>query len=566
MADDWKKQLAKIKREMAPTGKSASPSSKRKQGTAVIVKPALPDGPSAVRPPPPKGPAKRPTPRKGPAKWVTSRPPGPSSTPDVKKQPATVRFPDEPRGGAGKTFNIGIDFGTSSTKVCARPPGKDAEVHVLPLEEEDKSGSRLCPSSVAVCGNEIFFGRQAEQMFARRGGKIFRQLKVCLACEVGIQPVVPAAWCQGLREPHSGHCSACFALGGQDREALASDLITLFLAWAMGQARLSLTRTFCNGKIPRTTYSLSAPIDQMDEGLELNGEYARIAYNAWRLSDAVTQGMAIDEALGWVANAQSLAMPDPEDLLVELCPEGGAGIAGFALAPEMDEGLYCLVDIGAWTTEISFFRFSDVGIEQSGVPLRAFYASRSHRVAANQIDDRCREYLLTLYPHMDVDEPGLVEGLRNQRERRVFGEASLEPFLSKPQDVPKNSPLQLAQDVVAEGIFRSFTATLREAFDKEKSAPTWQGNLRLLYAGGGSKDPVLHRRIDHGFIKGVEDVPPPRDLIGLPRVDDYRHFLVAYGLSHGSVRWPRDLLPSRTLPLKPRVRKQPSFEELGFGR
>lgn len=575
MAGDWKKQLRQIKRQLtkkeesAPTApkrdsaspkrKSAPPKQDRMPEVVLKRSPAKNAAPAPARPPlQPRRKAKRPAPPPLP-------PTGPSA-PAVQRQPDRPSLPDEPQGGAGKTFNIGIDFGTSTTKVCVRSLAKDAQVQVLSIDAEAQSGTRLCPSSVGVCEGQVFFGRQAEDVHRLRGGQIYRQLKVCLGCEVGIDPAVAPSWCQNLREPGSGRCSACFAVGRPDRQALASDLITLFLAWAMGSSRAALTRELEQRVVPRTTYSISAPIDQMDEGLELNGEYARIVFNAWRLSGGVRQGMPIDEALRWVAKAQSVEMPNVDDLLVELCPEGGAGIAGFALAPEMDEGLYCLVDIGAWTTEISFFRFSDVGVAQTGVPVRAFYASRSHRVAANEIDDRTREHLTTVYLRTIKDDPGLVEAIRDQRERRKFGDESLEPFLSKPRDVPKPTPLRLAQDTVAEGIFQSFMSTLKEAFQKEKSVGAWEGKLRLLFAGGGSKDAVLHQSIEHVFINGIEDVPPPSDLLGLPAADDYRHFLVAYGLAQGSQRWPRDLLPTQTLPFAPRVRRQRSFEEQGWGK
>ena len=76
----------------------------------------------------------------------------------------------------------------------------------------------------------------------------------------------------------------------------------------------------------------------------------------------------------------------------------------------------------------------------------------------------------------------------------------------------------------------------------------------------------MRQCIEDGFVEYEEDVPKPTDLVGLPDVDDYQHFLVAYGLAQGSTRWPDDLMPTSVVPLERRVRRATSFEDLGFGR
>ena len=54
------------------------------------------------------------------------------ATPELPREPAPPRepsaspnegLPPEPLEGAGTTFNIGVDVGTSTTKCCVRPPG-----------------------------------------------------------------------------------------------------------------------------------------------------------------------------------------------------------------------------------------------------------------------------------------------------------------------------------------------------------------------------------------------------------------------------------------------------------
>ena len=447
--------------------------------------------------------------------------------------------------------------------MCIRPPGMNSKVYVVPVAGQGADPSVLCPSTVTVAGGQVWFGNEAEERIRRTGGQVFRQLKVCMACEVGMRPEAPIAACQCERMD-GGICSAIFSISGSSEAVLASDLLTLLLGWAMGESRQRIPADLTGETTPRATYSVSAPIDQIDAGSQLTGEYARVVFQAWRLSGAIRQGMELSTALEWIVRVQQVAVPSDEERLVELCPESGAIVAGYAMSPEMEEGQYAVIDIGAWTTEMSFFRFTEVGQLKTGRPARAFHAARSHRVAANQVDDRCRTHVLEMYARDPGQDRALAETIRDQRERHVFAEEPLALGGQGKEITPRPSALQFARDLVAEAIGRRFLDTLTEAYANESLESFWQGKLRILFAGGGSLDSVLRSGIRHGFIADSRGVPEPSDLVGLPACDDYRRFLVAYGLAHGSARWPRDLLPSQTLPFKPSRRSMPTSEELGY--
>ena len=78
---------------------------------------------------------------------------------------------------------------------------------------------------------------------------------------------------------------------------------------------------------------------------------------------------------------------------IAICPETLAGIMSYVNSREAREGMYALVDVGAWTTDISFVRVSDVAMEEEGVlnhgDLRRSHAPRGRR----QIDEVTRELL-----------------------------------------------------------------------------------------------------------------------------------------------------------------------------
>lgn len=470
-------------------------------------------------------------------------------------------LPPEPEPGEGKTFNIGIDVGTSMMKVCARPPGNSTKVHVIILGNKKTA---LCPSTVVIEGGRLYFGAEAEKRVHLPDTRIFRQLKVCLACESGVEHAVPTSGCLSERDEKTKSCTAIFEVTNKGESAYASDLLTLFLAWAMGESRRQLPDELTGGRLTRCTYSISAPVDQIDAGSDLNDAYARVVFHSWRLSAAVQQGITLKKALSWITAIENIPLPPEEDRMVELCAESGAIVAGYTMSPEIEEGLYAVVDIGAWTSEMSIFRFSESGKQTTGLPERSFYAARSYRVAGNQVDERCRSHLIQLYDCSDPHEDADTWHIQQQRESGQFGKKEFHLSARHKQIRPRESALRFAQDMVAEELGRCFIKTLHEAYEKEKVEKHWKGLLRVILAGGGSIDPIMYSAIKSTFIRNIQEVPEPGDLVGLPAKGDYRRFLVAYGLAHGSIRWPRDYFPSAVLPFRLKQRKRRTSEEIGY--
>lgn len=539
MGDDWKRELRKLKKKV-----SDKKGGRAKRGNE---KPAK-AGTEAVDPE---------------ALWGKRDEIVPEGSDGAISRSAPL--PPPPESGTGDVpFNLGIDIGTSTTKICVRPPERRAGVMVLELENEPGG---LCPSTVTLAGGRLYFGSEGEGHAGADGARVFRHLKVCVACEAERDRQGAMSGCRSRRDRKTGRCTGIFDLGNSGDPCLrASGLLTLFLAWVMGESRRQIPDDLTGGKVPRTTYSVAAPVDQIDAGSPLNEAYARIAFYGWRLSGAVYQGVDLATAVSWIRALPTEEMPASEERLVELCAESAATVAGYAMSPEIEEGLYALVDIGAWTTEVSFFRFTEVNRRETGRATRAFYAARSHRVAAGLIDERCLENLRRLYEDVGSDGDDPVAWIRVQREAGTFGTVEHDFRTKHRAAAPRSSALAFARDLVAEELGRCFIRTQHEAFEKEKRESLWKGSLRVLVSGGGSNEAVLRDGIRSTFIKERQVVPVPAD-IQLPGEDtDYRRFLVAYGLAQSSARWPDDLFPDKVLPVTFGRRKRPTPEDLGYDK
>ena len=180
-------------------------------------------------------------------------------------------------------------------------------------------------------------------------------------------------------------CSATFAMRSPNELLWASDLLTLFLAWVMGESRRRIPRELAGETLPRTTYSVSAPIDQIDADstlAEVFGSGCVLGVAAiWRRGPRACRWPMRS---GWLDELRRVEVPPAKERLVELCSESSANVAGYFLSPDAPLGQYSIVDIGAWTTEISFFRLTDVERKTTGeadprLPCRPLTSNRRRR-------------------------------------------------------------------------------------------------------------------------------------------------------------------------------------------
>ena len=418
---------------------------------------------------------------------------------------------------------------------------------------------------MALDEGQLYFGVEAERRAQGRQIRLFRHLKMCAACEASNPPQVPSTNCASVRSSSDSACSATFAMRSPNELLWASDLLMLYLAWVMGEARRRIPKELAGDAMPRTTYSVSAPIDQIDAESDLSKVLGDVVFKAWRLSGAVTQGLSMADASRWVDELQRIEFPKSADRLVELCSESLANVAGYFLSPDAPLGQYGILDIGAWTTEISFFRVTDAAMGKTGKLKLAFHAARSHRVAAGEVDERCCQNIRLLYDKTDTAGDVSVDDVREQRESGVFGREALSFRVYGSEIVPSKSAVDFARDVVAQELRACFHETLGEAYEKEKQESAWLNQVRVLLAGGGSLDEVLCGAAQHvNFVRSAGAVSTPKDLRDLPVTDDYRRFLVAYGLASSSARWPEEIRPSAKLPIRQRYRRRPTSEELGY--
>jgi hypothetical protein len=441
----------------------------------------------------------------------------------------------------GERVTVGLDFGTSFTKACLRRELGGDDVPIYPVVFQDAAstngGSPLWPSFVSVEDGKVFFGKATSMQ--RPGNRTYFHIKVCLACKA---------------EHSSSECVSAEICPFKGEVASASDFMTLYLAWVMREARQRVPKPMRGHRLS-FLYNVGVPIKHLDWGKDdrLYKKYRKIAFDAWRLSEGVFQGIELTQVLDWISQLRGLTVPSPEISRVQLAPESSAAIVSYVNSVEAELGLYCIVDIGAWTTDVSFFRLTDVATRETGVQRLAFYAADVWRKATSAIDERLVECLMEMAgikrikQFVDGDPVSCLRGLR-ESERLVGAEISYttERGTGDAIEIP-DYVTNFARGVVCEGVRRDFTSTFRAA--RQKEPPMNFENFTLFLTGGGSNESWFQEKICQrysNFHPRVRDdmlAFPTLQADGTSRVS--KRLAVAAGLSYPLGMWPDQLRPSQ---------------------
>lgn len=498
----------------------------------------------------------------GPAVLAPGEPhPPEASSPEVivERRKVSKRAPaptPPPKPKRRRRLNIGIDFGTSTTKVCARERlGISAGVPFYPIALSDQ-GELLCPSVVSLDNDRLYFGFVADEKRGNSFAQLFPHLKVCMACSVECRR--PLSDCAALRDAE-GNCSGTLA-----STLAAHELVALFLAWVMGEAKRRRPKDFMEDVEVDFTFNIGVPVGHLDTDLPYERTYRWVGHCAELLSDRVQQGLPASEAAAMIAELRSVTPPPPEQSTVQYCPEAQAAIISHLASPEMGPGLYGLIDVGAWTTDVSFFRRVQLVVSDDGILTLEYYAADSHRVAVNDIDELVVRELRDRVGSAAEHIVSLLAAVRGQREEGTFGVASLDGA----GDPPSAEILSTARNAVAARVLKEFRRTLQAARTKEIRLSEWEGKLQLFVVGGGAAETSLWIGIGSNtpVAVGIRALPSSELSHDVP-VEVGPRFAVAVGLAIPSALWPRVFLPSSIPPaMPPPVKRLPSFEDLGYGK
>jgi hypothetical protein len=458
-----------------------------------------------------------------------------------------------------RLINLGIDFGTSGTKVIYRDiTGRKS--WVCSFDNGLKNyPDYVLPSSLRVVDGRIYFGGEAERRASYGAG--IRSFKICMICQSG---GLPSRSCNLVfdhyshPEPHNFQ----FRLkDGNIHSASPIQLGTYYLAYVIQHAKNLIEDQFSKDYALNITYNMCVPVSYIvDENLYSG--FNRCLFMANQLSGFVRDGGDLCELdrIYKELNSEFPTIPNSEARPTFVQPETITAVFQYVMSPAAEAGLYGVVDVGAGTTDISFFRLSTFPEEM----ILAIYDAQTHLVGANEIDNGLLDCL--------ADKGALPENISDRTrnewrqqlrilKHRISEVNHIKIKTPKGEFTISNEDFERVSLPIGKQVFVKYQETWRKAYKKEVNENKWK-EYTLFLIGGGSKIQSISSeiakkpwdRIDKIKLRRLK-VPP--DLvfgkIQHENLEDSFHLLaIAYGLSYHPAMYPDIKYPNQVPEMKPR--------------
>ena len=397
-----------------------------------------------------------------------------------------------------RPLRLGVDYGTSRSKLVITDYGAvdgERSFVVRPLSEFSGDDYRI-PSSVGMADGALHFGFAAEALGGRT--PVYRSLKMLCAYPDGFYGD-DVALPTGLS---------------------ARDLATLYVGYLIHIGRDAADRYANRFRAePSLSVTLGVPMAQLDDKW-LYKMFVNIAREAFELEQrlGLHRPVPIPHARDALASVrEELAGTYPKQPRDWVRSEAEAALFWAHRSPDVGDGRFACVDVGAGTTSASWFHISATRTGDVLVSDRlSFYGDACAPPACDAVDQ-------VLAKHMDG-----ATNLGDIREREI----------QLLKNLPDKGKVAL-DDVLSEiaSVFRS--ASVR-AFEKQESQHAWQHIGRVFFLGGGTKLPAVKAKLialKRDWLMesdAIADPGVPTDLTeedGTELRADPTFLLVAYGLA-----------------------------------
>lgn len=266
-------------------------------------------------------------------------------------------------------LTVGLDYGTHSVK-CVLRSRDDDKGKLINFGRSRKAGRYpwfVDPSVISVSDGRLFFGREALAIESSTTTTL-RMLKVLL---------VPKLVCPDI-EPAFG-------------EQYVDALIASHIACVLQRIAKWIKDEYGDRYEVNLKVNVGAPMNHFCDSV-LRDRYLRIMNAAWEISfggDAfsVSSGVDLMSLFGRIMPILSMPIPKKTERKYEVLPETVAPIVSMARDPSMDSGLYVLLDMGEWTTEMSVVFVADRRAEHTV----SCYRDESVFIGGKDFADDCDE-------------------------------------------------------------------------------------------------------------------------------------------------------------------------------
>ncbi len=255
-------------------------------------------------------------------------------------------------GRPTRRATVGLDFGTSTTKVCVLDEAGDGtrQPVVVAFDRSGRAPTAFFATRAARRGDFLLFGPEADGLEDAR-----RSFKMCLPCQArGRASAAEEDAC-----PRCDGQSGLYELG--DLHLEASELCALHLAVVLSEV-LPAVPAMLDGPNAewRIHINMGSPLDRVGKAAELKMLAEQVVDRAARM--AVEPGVRpsrrwrVEDCRAALASVPVRVDLDPNDQsrMTSVYPETHAAMNALLHQRGRGNGLFALIDVGAGTTDMSF--------------------------------------------------------------------------------------------------------------------------------------------------------------------------------------------------------------------
>ncbi|NLM71410.1 MAG: hypothetical protein GX181_05570 [Synergistaceae bacterium] len=396
---------------------------------------------------------------------------------------------------------VGLDFGTSFTKVAYRVLGGSRKVIPLCMNQGSSIPYGL-PSLLAFDGEKILFGDEAEN-FLRESPwhQGVRCVKILFAGDVADEYKD-----ESLSARFREYCEGQII----DSSLLEPGyLVAAYFVWIMNRTKKVLRKEL--GTNPLVNFNVCLPIDTYEKK-NVRSEFQRAINVAEHLEllwdEKSDSGMLKTIAALWKKTSDK----ELSNSKVHLVPEAVAQMASYTNSLGAEKKIHGVIDFGAGTIDFSIFNLRDESEE-----------------------GKC------VYWYNAVTFPGGMEGVEEivaKHRSKSDGNISFGELRKAIENISAESPVVLEEvKELLESVWEKARFPVwGKAYAKMKKESEWKKEkVKVFVCGGGSKLPFVRDIFGRSWYRDdwgpyeVADLYAPSDFSGSP--SDFSRLAVAYGLT-----------------------------------
>jgi len=372
------------------------------------------------------------------------------------------------------TVLVGLDFGTCSTKVAYRIMPEEQVTGIHWRHNLLGYSPYSLPSTLTCSKGRLHFAEEGERMANEAGARTLRSLKRCLLCYIG-----KAKECKRPNKPCTMRgTDRTFILSARSREELISfgELVALYVSYIMKRVAIHVRMVIGPRPDIRLIFNAAAPVDLMGpQGVRTFENILFAARSITRLvGDSVDLAVTIRTARD---NWRHMRIPRPERKYTWCFAEEDAALSSLVSDPGRESGIYCILDIGAGTSSLSFFFVpNDAKVRPS------YFESRAFDVGCDDLDRDLADKVLR---ERQSRRLSVAEYTQLLHEIRVAKQESSGLFNARANGLTPSTYAELVKRWL-EPINQEYWSGLGRAWQKCKIREYWD-ELRLIFVGGAER-------------------------------------------------------------------------------